>query len=226
MSGCVFVKPSQSIEDAVAAPDVPAPCTALLCEGFEGAFIDTWSMDVSGGTAAVDQLLPHTGRFALHSINPGQAMVRAQLANAKTLANITTASIRVWVYFPSGYAVDAAIMELVSPSNDALYLRTKGDQYQLEGTGAFMSSFASFASFELGTWTCLRLEITYDTTTVTNTITIYHNAAVLDTRTGFAPTTMLSELRLGLFINGTQTTPLTDVWYDDVVIDNKPTECP
>jgi hypothetical protein len=205
-----------------------------LCEDFESGTIDatTWT---AAGTVSVDTTIKHSGQRSLkvhlNAVSLGNS-AQAGLRETKTfpLAG-NTLYVRAWIYIAARPAGNEAVELLGAeqatfPDNgDYIFMRMTN----VETYSQFSGQSASNASAPpVATWFCVAWRLVFGTLTAgslsfTGTIP----GATLANTTTTSNNPPIGEVRIGTSVNTANTAqPALDVYYDDIVIDDKALVCP
>jgi hypothetical protein len=224
--------------DMTTADMTLANCAAVgavkLCEDFESGTIDatTWT---AAGNVSVDTTIKHGGQRSLkvhlNAVSLGNSAA-AGLRETKTFpVTGNTFYVRSWIYIaarPAGNeAVELLGAEQASfPDNgDYIFMR----QTNLETYTQFSGQSASNGTAPpVATWFCLAWKVvlgTLNTGSLSFSGTV-PGAAVNNTATT-SPNPPIGEVRIGTSVNTANTAqPALDVYFDDIVIDDKLLVCP
>jgi hypothetical protein len=217
------------------APDLlgnpPSQCatsTALLCDGFEGGAIDPqWRVSGGGATVGLDTTRAYRGSRAIHvhtDSATAKASPNAGIAESRTFPISGTAWVRAWFYFQSPY----------SPNFNQLLNFLDG------GTGGASFAMLNFTpanndygggGFRQSTlpiprdrWTCLRMSIGQGSATGDIHLFVDGNEAS-DAQLIGATVPQMVNIAIGADFYDNPAMDATDLWIDEVVIDNKPIAC-
>jgi hypothetical protein len=203
-----------------------------LCDGFEGAAIDTttWLID---SASTLDSTRAHRGNnsvrvhSAAFAANTGSYVT---IGETKTIAGSSTFWVRSWFWLSSLPAAGNG-MELIAASSSG----TGGDFVFVFADSTHLYTQYGTASWEIpttvpvGSWFCVVFEVVRATT-----------ASGRLEMSGDVPTTVLqnvvtesasnpmSSINLGMGFandNSPSAQPALDLWIDDVIVDGAPLTC-
>lgn len=212
----------------------PAPSTCgslmgvLFCDGFEGPLIGSgWSASASNGLPTRDTSRAFRGAASLHShINGAQAMAGpvAVLHRSDLFPIAGTIYARVWVYFTSGIPVSfEQFLNFADNSTTGYSIATDHGKVTLDdyAAGVYQSSATLMP---LDRWACVQFEVEQG-----NPMAAIHvrvDGQVLSDLPQTAAATVAVNMSLGLdFYGNTAAIPPYDAWFDELIIDTKPTTC-
>jgi hypothetical protein len=211
-----------------------AGSTALLCDGFEAAALNAqWAVGAVNGTAEIDSARAFRGGRSLHlhtaQVADGGAGVEATIGETRTFPQSgATVYVRVWAYLQSPYpaaAFDQFINFLDGSNGGIAYVLFNGlpllNAYALP-TQAFVPGSAP--PIPLDRWTCLQMSITQ--IGASGTVHLMVDGVTSDATASNATTTAMVGVHLGPQFNGGGAGfGASDVWLDEVIVDNQSISC-
>jgi hypothetical protein len=210
----------------VTAPSQCASSKALLCDGFEAAAIDAqWAP--SGATVSLDSTRAFRGTRSLHVHTAASAATsppNAGIIERRTFPISGTAWIRVWFYLQSPFSpnFDQVINVLDSGTGGASFGIKKFSPVNNDYVASAYRE--SMLPVPRDQWTCLRMSITQSGTTGDIHLFVDGNEAGDAQLMGVTVPTIVA-LALGAdFLSNTAMDP-TDMWMDEVIVDDKPVAC-
>jgi hypothetical protein len=237
IAGCgrVGFDPRASAGDATVTPNdaVDPVCDGvrLICDGFESATIGgAWNSAQINGSVTIDSVHVHRGTRAFHAhTNAGASgdTRKAEVSDNTSLPMSSTPRIlyaRTWAFFPSPH--NAAYNQFITFANGAGGFAL-GDQNLEVVTNHFNSTdFAESATqaLPLDRWACFQFEIPTDQTGTMRGFVDGVEVADLAVPISPAEATM-TQVFIGIDWNLDRTVPATDVWFDDVIVDDAPISC-
>jgi hypothetical protein len=219
----------------LAMSDLATPastCTSLsgvvFCDGFENALgTSGWSLSGSNGVPSRDTTRAYRGAASLHShISGAPAMAGpAALVHRADLFPITgTIYARVWVYFTTGLPDRfEQLLNFADNVSTGYSVATDTGKVTLNdyAAGVYQSSATAMP---LDRWACLQFEI--EQSSAAGAIRIRVDGNLLADLPQTALTTAAANFSVGLdFYGNTVAIPAYDAWFDEVIVDDKPTTC-
>jgi hypothetical protein len=226
---------------------VPSTCPQVtaFCEGFESGAINPaiWSQrqDVPVNTLSVDGVHVKRGNFALHvhsvanpQLDGGLGFQQAQIAETQTFPN-NPLYVRAFIYIDSAVPmVRTGLLTFAQTANPfseaAVGFYNTG---QIENSTLDPGqSLQSAMHFQPSVWNCVELMVAPDpsdagSSTAMGSSTVTLNGAVVGDVTINAVRAIppYQLLRIGLDFAPNATEPAIDVWFDEIIVDNKPIGC-
>jgi len=207
------------------------PGSFKICDGFEDATINAlWSQDTSGGTFTLDNTFSYRGNQSLHLHDNGAAA-----AGADPFTNLVThmafplsgvAYARVFFYFPPSFPGNfTQVINFSNTGGSGVAFGTKNNHPVLNDYASPADYAESTATIMTGQWVCLSLSVTQ--TASTGTVKVFvHDAEATDVTTTTSGTPTMDHVYIGLdWNNNPANQPPTDVWIDEVVINDSPVSC-
>lgn len=202
--------------------------TVLFCDGFENDFASSgWTASGSNGMPTRDTTRVYRGAASLHShISGAPAMAGpvALLHRADLFPITGTIYARVWVYFTSGLPDS-----FEQPLNFADNVAT-GYSVATESGKVTLNDYAagvyqrSATAMPLDRWACLQFEV--EQPSAAGAIHIRVDGNLLADLPQTAMTTAAVNFSVGLdFFGNAVAIPAYDAWFDELLIDDKPTTC-
>ncbi|HEX6838090.1 MAG TPA: hypothetical protein VF334_16040 [Polyangia bacterium] len=210
----------------------PSTCGSLMgvlfCDGFETPIIGSgWGASGSNGLPSRDTSRAFRGNASLHShINGAPAMAGpvAVLHRSDIFPITGTIYARVWVYFTSGLPPSfEQFLNFADSSMTGYSVATDSGKVTLDdyAAGVYQSSATTMP---LDRWACVQFEVEQG-----NPMAAIHvrvDGQVLSDLPQTAAATVAVNLSVGLdFYGNTAVIPQYDAWFDELIIDNKPTTC-
>jgi hypothetical protein len=156
--------------DAAEAGDAPAACPsfATFCDGYETGDTSAWSQMFAsaGGSLTVETATVHSGRFALHVIQPGasnstDAETVHMLAAPQSTGVLTT---RLWFYAVASLPANVGPLNLHDGTlaHYAFLMVYPNEAWTVseQGTNG-LHDHQSTTLLVAGTWTCLEVDYTF-----------------------------------------------------------------
>ncbi len=219
--------------DLAAADLAPAPSTCpslsgvIFCDGFEDPLLNGWSASASNGTPSRDTSRAYRGAASLHAHIDGGPAMAAPLAvvHRSDLFPIAgTIYARVWVYFPSG--LPPSFEQFLNFADNVM----TGYSLATDMTKIALNDYAaqvyqrSATPMPLDRWACVQFEI--QQASASGAIHVLLDGQLLADLPMTAMTTAAVNLSVGLdFFGNTVAVPAYDAWFDELIVDNKPTTC-
>ncbi len=211
----------------------PVPCTAglILCDSFEPG-VGPWNRGTVNGTIDADTSRAHRGASSIHAHTnaiPSTTVTNpsAILASSQGLPVTGTVHARVWFYIQSPHASGEfdQLINLVDLDGNGISLGTRNGMMTANDYTDIEYAESATTPLPLDRWACLQLSIPSGTTGVTR---IYVDGAeVTDValpKTSAQPPP--ERIEIGVQWVATVTSwPATDVWFDDVIVDDEPITC-
>ncbi len=208
------------------------PGTFKICDGFEDATLNArWTQDTSGGTFTLDKSRFYRGSQSLHmhaaaSPNAGTDPFCNLVANNLTLSG--TAYVRAFFYFPSANYPGAfnQVLNFADATTNGTAFATKNGYPVLNDYSSPVSYAESTTKpLPMDQWVCLALSVSQSGTTGPVKLFIW-DAEVTDVTFANAATPTMTHVYLGLdWVGNPAAFPATDVWMDEVVINDSPVSC-
>ena len=205
----------------------------LLCDGFEKPSFDgVWTVsNNSNGSFTVDNTRAYRGNRSAHvhtNAYPPAPVPDQTLTEMRTFPLSTgTIYLRAWVYMQSPLPSNSAIAFFILADNGSGGVEVDsiaGGHPGLNGDATPMTFATSTSLFPLDRWACLQLSMPQGV--ANGPVHLYLDGKeVTDAALANATITQVVALYMGLeFDNPPSLTPI-DVWYDELIVDNKPTTC-
>jgi hypothetical protein len=201
----------------------------LFCEGFETSLLlGGWSQTGQNGKPTLDTSRAFRGSSSLHShVDASAASVspHASISETRTFPVSGTLYARVWVYFPSPLPVPfEQFLNLTDASSGGTAVATDDGAVTLDNySGAVYQRSAT--RMPLDRWACVQLDFA-QAGPGTGAIHIHVDGALLTDLPQSGIVTSAAKLILGLdFFNNSAPVPIYDAWFDELIVDDKPTSC-
>jgi hypothetical protein len=210
----------------------PSTCGSLMgvlfCDGFENVLIGSgWSGSGSNGVPSRDTSRSYRGAASLHAHISGAPVMAgpfAVLHRSDLFPIAGTIYARVWVYFTSGLPASfEQFLNFADNSMTGYSVATDSGKVTLDdyAAGVYQSSATPMP---LDRWACVQLEVQQGNPMAA--IRVLVDGQVLSDLPQTAAATVAVNLSLGLdFYSNTAAIPQYDAWFDELIIDNKPTTC-
>lgn len=210
----------------------PSTCGSLMgvlfCDGFEGPLLTSgWSGSGSNGLPTRDTSRAFRGAASLHAhIDGASAMTSpfAALHRSDLFPIAGTIYARVWVYFTSGLPVNfEQFLNFADNSMTGYSLATDHGKVTLDdyAAGVYQSSATAMP---LDRWACVQFEVQQGNPMAAIRVSV--DGQVLSDLPQTAAATVAVNMSLGLdFYNNAAAIPQYDAWFDELIIDTKPTTC-
>ena len=202
----------------------------IFCDGFEQPLLlSGWSVSGNNGTPTIDTSRAYRGASSLHSHIAGAAIMAgpAALLHRSDIFPISgTIYARVWVYFGSGLPANfEQFLNFADNGSTGYSVATDSGKVTLDDytTGGPYQSSAT--AMPLDRWACIQFEV-QQLPNPMGTIRIRVDGQLLADLPQTAVTTPAVNLSVGLdFYGNTAAIPVYDAWFDELIVDNKPTTC-
>jgi polysaccharide lyase-like protein len=222
--------------DLALPPDLSLPVVPLFSDGFENGiqspFWTTLSGAALGGTVTVDGVQTHGGSKAVHvhqnALGSGSA---DQLEIAETsIIPLPDLYLRVFMYAQAPFdATNVAIFELQqsgSPFQGVdLNLRNGSFNTFNNVNGGGGTTVSATTPMPTNTWVCLEWHVQVANTGFAKLLVDGAEVTALSGTQDTQPSPTVSLLAIGLISSPANSVAARDVWFDDLVIDNKPIGC-
>lgn len=210
----------------------PSKCGAgsgvILCEGFENPLIlGNWSLNGKNGTPSRDTTRAFRGKASLRSHIDAAAAMSSPHATASEMSTFPIAPTlyaRVWVYFPSPLPPSfEQLLNFTDAGTTGFAVATDSGAVALDDYAGTIYQ-KSMTQMPLDRWACVQFEVAQGTPS--GTMRIYVDGQLLGDLPQTGTTTTAVSLFLGLdfYGNGAAVGPY-DAWFDELILDNKPTTC-
>jgi hypothetical protein len=196
-----------------------------LCDGFEAASLDPqWTAD----HAVLDSSRAYRGNASLHlhtNAAAAGADPSAGIVESRTFPITTTVYVRVWAWFQSPFPTtfDQVI--------NFLDTMTTGASFSVKNNFAVNNDYAgpsyaesSTVGVPLDRWTCLQMQLGQSGSTGDIRLFVDGAEATDAALTGVKTTTM-SRVLFGIDFFGNPAIGAADAWFDELIVDDKPTSC-
>ena len=230
--------PGNASPDSAIALDASDPCAGFdLCDGFEGATVDTSKWKVLG-TVSIDSTVAHRGSSSVHMQIPALAANDtggALISETATFAvSMPTVWVRAWVMLDSlpaaGNHLEVISAEQQGSGSNGDYAFVFSNALNVYSQLSPQLSQSSLAPPPTGTWFCMVWKVVRETS-ATGTITL--DTDVLPslalggayTDSASAP---LHQVAIGPNFSGTNVPdaqPALAVWVDDVIVHHAALTC-
>jgi hypothetical protein len=231
--------PDLSVQEDLAMVDMAQPvdlakplpeCKTIVCDDFEtGVLSSQWTPYPTHGQITVDSGHVHKGLFALH-VHSDFVPDRATDSDVSVYTNrgfplVTTLYARAWVYFQSPYPSDFnQVLNLVDAAGG-------GAAYCVQNQLAVFNGYTNPTSWgqedlypiTTDRWTCLQMR--YDQGAPMGTAVLSIDGTDYITVDTVATNQMVGMYFGAWFFNHSGALPASDMWYDDIAIDDKPIPC-
>jgi len=212
----------------------PSTCAALkgnvvLCDGFENLLgLAGWSATASNGSPTRDTSRAYRGAASLHSHIDGAPAMAAPVAllHRSDLFPIAgTIYARVWVYFKAGLPASfEQFLNFADNGSTGYSVATDTGKVTLDDYTMGGVYQGSATLMPLDRWACVQFEIEQGSTTAA--IHIRVDGQLLADLPQNAPANPAVNLSLGLdFYGNAVAIPQYDAWFDELIVDSKPTTC-
>jgi hypothetical protein len=226
--------PDMAVADLAIGPDMTVVdmalplCSTLICDDFEsGAIGNFWAYGATHGAIGVDQLHAHSGVSALHVHN--DAVLATQDSNVSVYGTHgfplkSTIYARAWVYlqspFPSAFN---QLFNLVDSGGGGAALAI-ANQFAIFNGYTTPQSWGQDAShaIPLDQWVCLQMR--YDQGATSGTAGVSIDGTEYLNVMNVATNPMVG-IYFGVWFFNHPDLAASDMWYDDIVVDDKPVPC-
>jgi hypothetical protein len=205
----------------------------LLCDGFEAAAIDAqWTATQRNGSVTLDATRAYRGAQSLHAhtnASPPLLLMPpdASLNEMRTFpVALGTIYLRAWMYLKGPLPTNAniALFNLVDNASGGVEIDSEGGHPALNDNSMPNSFAASTSMFPTDRWFCLQLSLPQGA--ATGTVSLFVDGSeVKDARLGGAAITPIVGLYLGIELYMPPMLPALDAWFDEIIVDDKPTTC-
>jgi hypothetical protein len=202
----------------------------IFCDGFEQPLlVGGWGVSGNNGMPTIDTSRAYRGASSLHSHlagAPAMAGPAALLHRSDIFPISGTIYARIWVYFTSGLPPNfEQFLNFADNGSTGYSVATDSGKVTLDDytTGGPYQSSAT--AMPLDRWACIQFEV-QQVPSPTGTIRIRVDGQLLADLPQTAVTTPAVNLSVGLdFYGNTAAIPVYDAWFDELIVDNKPTTC-
>lgn len=204
----------------------------LVCDGFENPTLAShWETFDNVGLGSIDSTRPYRGTRSFHfktNATDGSDEPYAELRTRQGLMSALTglAHARVWAYLASPWAMTFNQLIAFSDLDGTGISVATNDGHILSNDFTDLSIAETTAQgLPLDQWFCLQFEAPSGMSGTTRVLVDGVEVAdVTQSKTNIQPP--FDNMYLGLFWSG-NTTPLptTDMWFDEVILDDAPTSC-
>jgi hypothetical protein len=213
------------------ASSLCASANVLLCEGFEAPLGADWHTTAQGGSVTIDGTHVFRGSSVLHvhsdPITP-PAEPLAAISEARTFPiNGPVLYVRAWLYLPPPPAGDTVtLVNAVDQMGGNIEFVTQEGHPALNNYGVATPQYQVSASLlPTDRWICLQLQIPQNAAMFGTVRVFIDGSEVTDARLPNAFIGPIRFLALGLDYYRPPALPAVDVWFDEVIVDNKPITC-
>jgi len=202
----------------------------ILCDGFEKPLVlSGWGISGSNGMPSIDTTRAYRGASSLHAhINGAPVMTGpVALVHRSDIFPISgTMYARVWVYFTTGLPPSfEQFLNFADNGSTGYSVATDSGKVTLDDYTAGGPYQASTTAMPLDRWACIQFEVQQQASP-TGTIHIRVDGQLLADLPQTAVTTPAVNLSVGLdFYGNAAAIPVYDAWFDELIVDNKPTTC-
>ena len=200
----------------------------VFCDGFESPIIGSgWSASASNGVPSRDTSRSYRGAASLHShINgaPSMAGPVAVLHRSDLFTLAGTLYARVWVYFTSGLPPSfEQFLNFADNGSTGYSVATDTGKVTLDDYAGGVYQ-RSATAMPLDRWACIQFEIEQGNPMAS--IRVLVDGQPLTDLPQTAAATVAANLSLGLdFYGNSVAIPQYDAWFDELILDTKPTTC-
>jgi len=211
----------------------PSKCSVaagyILCEGFEnGLLLYNWGQSGSNGMPSIDHTRAFRGSASLRAhISGGPTMSgpNAVIHESATFPIAPTLYARVWAYFPSGLPVNfEQFLNFADNNSTGFSVATDASLIAFNDYAAGGVYQKSTTAVPLDRWTCIQFDMAQGVANGAIHISVDGKLLADLPQTGTTPTAVNVSLGLDFFGNSAPI-PQYDAWFDELIIDNKPTTC-
>jgi hypothetical protein len=213
----------------MAVGDMALPlCSTLICDDFESGTIGNfWAFGATHGAIGVDQQHAHSGTSALHVHN--DAVLAAEDSNVAIYGThgfplSSTIYARAWVYIKSPYPGPfTQLFNLVDASGGGAAL-AMNDQYAIFNGYTAPQSWGQDNTHPIPVdqWVCLQMR--YDQGAASGTAGVSIDGVEYIAVNAVATNAMVG-IYFGSWFFNHPDLAASDLWYDDIVVDDKPVPC-
>jgi hypothetical protein len=210
----------------------PSKCGSLtgvlFCDGFENPIVlSGWSATASNGTPSRDTSRAYRGAASLHSHISGAPAMAAPVAllhRSDIFPIAGTLYARVWVYFTAGLPPSfEQFLNFADNSMTGYSVATDSGKVTLDDYASTVYQ-SSATAMPLDRWACIQFDVQQGN--AAGAIHISVDGQLLADLPQTAPTTIAVNMSVGLdFYGNTAAIPVYDAWFDELIVDNKPTTC-
>lgn len=212
----------------------PSTCSGqtgsvILCDGFEKPLLlSGWGASGSNGTPSIDTSRAYRGASSLHAHIDGAPVNAGPLAllHRSDIFPITgTIYARVWVYFTSGLPANfEQFLNFADNVSTGYSIATDLSKVALNDytTGGVFQR--STTAMPLDRWVCVQFDVQQSNPAGAMHVSV--DGQLLADLPQSSNTTAAANLSVGLdFYGNSAAIPQYDAWFDELIIDNKPTTC-
>ncbi|HEY2744064.1 MAG TPA: hypothetical protein VGL86_05560 [Polyangia bacterium] len=218
--------------DDLAIP--PSTCATLtgavvFCDGFESPLATSgWGIAGSNGTPSLDTSRAYRGAASLHSHIDGAPAMASPLAlihRADIFPISGTIYARVWVYFSSGLPDPFdQFLNFADNVSTGYSIATDQGKVALNDYTSGGPYMRSATAMPLDRWACVQFDVQQANSM--GAIHVSVDGQLLADLPQMANTTNAVNFSVGLdFYGNTAAIPVYDAWFDELIIDDKPTTC-
>lgn len=211
----------------------PVACAAdmLICDSFEPG-LGPWNRNTTNGTIEVDTTRAYRGTSSVHAHTNAIPSTTATnpsaiLTSSRGLPVTGTVHARVWFYIRSPHASGEfdQLINLVDLGGNGISLGTRNGVMTANDYTDVEYAESATAQLPLDRWACMQLSIPSGTTGTTRVF--LDGAEVTDIALPkTTPQPAPARVEIGVQWVATVTSwPATDVWFDDVIVDDQPITC-
>jgi hypothetical protein len=211
----------------------PSTCATLtgvvFCDGFESPLaVSGWSTSGVNGTPTLDTTRFYRGAASLHAHMSGAPVMSSPVAllhRADIFPISGTIYARVWVYFSSGLPANfEQFLNFADNVSTGYSVATDQGKVALNDYTTGGPYMRSATAVPLDRWACVQLDVQQANSM--GAIHVSVDGQLLTDLPQMANTTTAVNLSVGLdFYGNTAAIPVYDAWFDELIIDNKPTSC-
>jgi hypothetical protein len=202
----------------------------IFCDGFERPIIlGGWGVSGSNGMPTIDTTRAYRGASSLHAHINGAPVMAAPVAlvhRSDIFPIAGTVYARLWVYFTSGLPSNfEQFLNFADNSSTGYSVATDSGKVTLDDYTTGGPYQSSTTAMPLDRWACIQFEVDQQPSAA-GAIRIRVDGQLLADLPQTAVTTPAVNLSVGLdFYGNTAAIPVYDAWFDELIVDNKPTTC-
>ena len=215
--------------DLAQPPSTCGSSAVLFCDGFEKPLLASgWGASGSNGIPSIDTSRAYRGLSSLHAHINGAPVMGAPTAllHRNDMFPIAgTIYARIWVYFTSGLPPNfEQFLNFADATSTGYSVATDTGKVTLDDYTTGGPYQGSATLMPLDRWACIQFEI--QQANPTGAIHIRVDGQLLADLPQNANTTAAVNLSVGLdFYGNSSAIPQYDAWFDELIVDNKPTTC-
>jgi hypothetical protein len=213
----------------------PVQCVAgmIVCDSFEqGLTTVGWNRSTLNGTMDVDTTRAHRGTTSIYAHtnpipSPSANSPSAIVSSGQGLPITGTLHARAWIYVASPHPTGEfdQVINFADVAGDGISVGARNGVIAANDYTDVAYAESGTAQLPLDRWACLQLSIPSGTAGTTR---VYLDGAEVTDVALSKSTTQPAPTRIEVGVQWVATVtdwPATDVWFDDVIVDDQPITC-